>query len=307
MNKLLGTKYPIIQGAMANIADGKFAADVSNAGALGIIATGNMDRLRAREEINICKSLTDKPFGVNLMLMNPNCDDIVEELLEQKVAFVTTGAGNPGKYVDALRSVGTKVIPVVPSVAFANRMERLDIHAIIVEGTEAGGHIGESTTFTLIPQVKDKVNVPVIAAGGIADGRGMLASFVLGASAVQIGTALLVAKECRIHQNYKDLVLKAKDTSTIVTGRSKHAPVRVYKNKMAKKYTDMEKTNIDTLELEKLTLGSLRKAVVEGDIDAGSFMMGQIAGLVNEEKTLEQIFKDIMAGFEEEKKRIADV
>ena len=307
MNKLLGTKYPIIQGAMANIADGKFAADVSNAGALGIIATGNMDRLRAREEINICKSLTDKPFGVNLMLMNPNCDDIVEELLEQKVAFVTTGAGNPGKYVDALRSVGTKVIPVVPSVAFANRMERLDIHAIIVEGTEAGGHIGESTTFTLIPQVKDKVNVLVIAAGGIADGRGMLANFVLGASAVQIGTALLVAKECRIHQNYKDLVLKAKDTSTIVTGRSKHAPVRVYKNKMAKKYTDMEKTNIDTLELEKLTLGSLRKAVVEGDIDAGSFMMGQIAGLVNEEKTLEQIFKDIMAGFEEEKKRIADV
>lgn len=307
MNNLLGTKYPIIQGAMANISDGRFAAAASNAGALGIIATGSMDRARVREEINICKSLTDKPFGVNLMLMNPHCDEIVEELLEQKVAFVTTGAGNPGKYVDALHSVGTKVIPVVPSVAFAVRMERLDIHAVIVEGTEAGGHIGESTTFTLLPQVKDKVKVPVIAAGGIADGRGMLASFVLGASAVQMGTALLVSKECCIHQNYKDLVLKAKDTSTIVTGRSKHAPVRVYKNNMAKKYADMEKTNINTEELEKLTLGSLRKAVVEGDVDGGSFMMGQTAGLVNEEKTLAEIFEDIMRGFEEEKKRIADV
>lgn len=307
MNKLLGTKYPIIQGAMANITDGRFAAAVSNAGALGIIATGSMDRARVREEINICKSLTDKPFGVNLMLMNPYCDEIVEELLEQKVAFVTTGAGNPGKYVDSLRAVGTKVIPVVPSVALAMRMERFDIHAVIVEGTEAGGHIGESTTFALLPQVKDKVKVPVIAAGGIADGRGMLASFVLGASAVQIGTALLVSKECCIHQNYKNLVLKAKDTSTIVTGRSKHAPVRVYKNNMAKKYADMEKTNINTEELEKLTLGSLRKAVIEGDVDGGSFMMGQIAGLVNEERTLEEIFESIMKGFEEEKKRIADV
>ncbi len=296
LNKLLNIKYPIIQGAMANIANAKFAASVSNSGALGVIGTGAMDAKMVKEAIRECKLLTDKPFGVNVMLMNPHSDEIMEVIIDENVPVVTTGAGNPGKYVKKLKEKGIKVIPVVPSVALAKRMERIDVDAVIVEGTEAGGHVGELTTMALVPQVKDAVNIPVIAAGGIGDSRGFLAALSLGAIGVQLGTCLLVAKECPIHQNYKNAVINAKDIDTVVTGRSLNTPVRILKNNMSRKYIELEKELSSREELEKLTLGSLRRAVFEGDINDGSVMMGQIAGLIKEEKSLKAIFEEIVNG-----------
>ena len=299
LNQLLNIKYPIIQGAMANIADGKFAATVSQSGALGIIATGSMNEVQAREEIRICKSLTEQPFGVNVMLMNPYCDQIIDVIIEEKVPVVTTGAGNPGKYMEKLKNAGIKVLPVVPSVALAKRMERSGADAVIVEGGESGGHVGEMTTMALVPQVKDAVSIPVIAAGGIGDGRGVAAAFALGAIGVQVGTCLLAASECPIHQNYKDIVFKAKDTDTVVTGRSVNTPVRIYKNKMAKNYLALEGKFESREELERLTLGSLRKAVVDGDVNSGSFMMGQIAGMIKEEKSMKDIIEGLIASLKQ--------
>ncbi|MCD7949822.1 MAG: nitronate monooxygenase [Erysipelotrichaceae bacterium] len=297
LNEMLGIEYPIIQGAMANIANADFAAAVSNAGALGIIATGSMDANQTRAEIQKCKTLTTKPFWVNVMLMNPNAADIVDVIVEEKVAVVTTGAGNAGAYVEKLKNAGIKVFPVVPSVALAKRMERLGVDGVIAEGGESGGHVGEMMTMALLPQVVDALNIPVIGAGGIGDGRGMAAALALGAVGIQIGTSLLVSEECPIHENYKNAVIKAKDTDTTVTGRSVNTPVRVMKNKMTRKYLAMEGQIESREELEKLTLGSLRRAVVEGDVQNGSLMMGQIAGMSKEVKPLKQIFEDYMSSF----------
>ncbi len=300
LNEMLNIKYPIIQGGMANIATGEFAAAVSNAGGLGLIASGGFDAERIREEIQKCRVLTDKPFGVNLMLMNPDVDNIAKMLVEEKVAVITTGAGSPEKYVADWKAVGSKVIPVVASVALAKRMERMGVDAIIAEGGESGGHVGEMTTMTLVPMVVDAVCVPVIAAGGIADGRGMVAAFALGAIGVQIGTCLLASEECPIHENYKQAVVKAKDNGTTVTGRSAGAPVRVIKNSMTREYLKMEAQNVSRDELEQLTLGSLRKAVLEGDTKNGSLMAGQICGLVKEVKPVAQILEEIYEGAKQE-------
>ena len=307
INEILGIKYPIFQGAMANISTAEFAADVSNSGALGIIGTGAMDAEMVRESIKKCKELTDKPFGVNVMLMNPYCDEIIEVILEEKVAVVTTGAGNPGVYVEKLKAQGIKVIPVVPSVALARRMESVGVDAVIVEGTESGGHVGELSTMALVPQVVDAINIPVIAAGGIADGRGFNAAISLGAIGVQVGTCLLVAKECPVHQNYKNAVIKAKDIDTVVTGRSINTPVRILKNDMSRKFLQLEKEVSSREELEKLTLGSLKKAVVEGDVKNGSVMLGQISGMIKEEKTLKEIFENIMQESKVEFKRLKNL
>jgi enoyl-[acyl-carrier protein] reductase II len=297
IRELLNIKYPIIQGGMANIATHKLASAVSNAGGLGIIGSGGWDKDKLREEIRLTKELTDKPFGVNIMLMNPHASDLSDLVIEEGIKVVTTGAGNPGIYMEKWKKAGIIVIPIVPSVAFAKRLVRSGADALIVEGTEAGGHIGEITTFTLIPQVVDAVNVPVIAAGGIADRRGLDAAFVLGAQGVQIGTVLLASFECPIHDNYKNKVINAKDTDTIVTGRHTGAPVRVLKNKMAREYIELTKHgNIKLEELEKLTLGSLRRAVLDGDLDNGSFMAGQSAGLVKEIRSCEVILKSIFEG-----------
>lgn len=295
LNKMLNIKYPIIQGAMANIATAKFAACVSNCGGLGIIATGSMDAIQTRQEIQECKQLTSKPFGVNVMLMNPYAKEIIDVIVEEGVPVVTTGAGNPGPYMQQLKDAGIKVFPVVPSVGLAKRMERSGADAIIVEGGESGGHVGEMTTMALLPQVVDAVNIPVIGAGGIGDGRGMLAAFALGACGVQVGTCLLVADECPIHENYKLAVMKAKDTDTVVTGRSLNTPVRILKNQMSRQYLEIESQLESREELEKLTLGALRKAVQEGDMKNGSVMMGQIAGMVKVQKPMQQILDDMMA------------
>lgn len=295
LNEILNIKYPIIQGAMANIATAEFAACVSNCGGLGIIATGSMNVEQSRAEIRKCKSLTDKPFGVNVMLMNPYAEEIIDVICEENVAVVTTGAGNPGPYIEKLKASGAKVLPVVPSVALARRMERAGADAIIVEGGEAGGHVGEMTTMALLPQVVDAVTIPVIGAGGIADGRGVVAAFALGACGVQVGTCLLVADECPVHENYKDAVIKAKDTDTVVTGRSLNSPVRILKNQMSREYLKIEATLEDREELEKLTLGALRKAVQEGDMKMGSVMMGQIGGMVKEKKSMQDILDTMMS------------
>ena len=298
LNEILGTKYPIIQGGMANIATGEFAAACSNAGALGMIATGGWDGDRLRQEIRRAKELTDKPFGVNLMLMNPHIEDLAKVVVEEGVQVVTTGAGNPGKYVPAWKEADIKVFPVVAAPILAKRLERYGIDGVIAEGTESGGHVGEMTTMALVPQVADAVSVPVIAAGGIADGRQMAAAFALGACGVQVGTCLLTSNECPIHDNYKQAVLKAGANDTTVTGRSGGAPVRVLKNKMAREYLRMEKQNLPLEEMEKLTLGSLRRAVFDGDWDTGSFMAGQVAGMMTEIKPLRQIFEELMAGYQ---------
>ena len=294
LRDLLGIEYPIIQGGMANIADHRLASAVSNAGALGLIGAGGWDADRVREEIRKTKKLTDKPFGVNIMLMSPHAEAISDLVIEENIKVVTTGAGNPGIYMKKWKEAGIIVIPVVPSVAFAKRLARNGADALVVEGTEAGGHIGEISTMVLVPQVVDAVDIPVIAAGGIADSRGLDAAFVLGAKGVQLGTVLLASHECPIHENYKNKVIKAKDTETVVTGRQTGAPVRVLKNKMAREYLDLTKYGTASLEqLEKLTLGSLRKAVFDGDLDGGSFMAGQSAGLVKEIRSCKEILKDI--------------
>lgn len=296
LNEILGTEFPIIQGGMANIATGEFAAACSNAGALGVIATGGM--LKAdllREQIKICKSLTDKPFGVNLMLMNPCADEMARIIIEEGVKVVTTGAGSPGKYIPAWKEAGVKVLPVVAASILAKRLVRSGADAIIAEGTESGGHVGEMTTMALVPQVIDAVDVPVIAAGGIADGRQMAAALALGACGVQVGTCLLASQECPIHDNYKQAILKAKDTDTTVTGRSIGGPVRVLKNKMAREYLALEKRGATLEELETVTLGGLRRAVFDGDMDHGSVMSGQVAGMLHEIRPVRQIFEDLYA------------
>lgn len=307
MNKvceLLKTKYPLIQGGMANIATAQLASAVSNAGGLGLIGAGGNDEEWVREEIRKCRQLTDKPFGVNIMLMSPHASKIAQVVIEEKVAVVTTGAGNPNPYIPAWKEAGIVVIPVVPSVALAKRVENAGADAVVVEGTESGGHVGELTTLALVPQVVDAVKIPVIAAGGIADRRGVLAVFALGASGIQVGTVLLASEECPIHENYKRMVIEAKDTDTIVTGRNVGAPVRVLKNPMAKEYVRLANSGASFEELEKLTLGSLRRAVFEGDLEKGSFMAGQISGLIKEVKPVKTIIEELFFNIEEFKNNL---
>lgn len=295
ITELLGCKYPIIQGGMAWISEHNLASAVSNAGGVGLIAGGSAPIDYLRDQIRKCKEKTDKPFGVNIMLMSPNADDLAQLCIDEKVAVVTTGAGNPGKYIPAWKEAGIKVIPVIPSVALAKRMERAGADAVVAEGTESGGHIGENTTMCLVPQVVDALEIPVIAAGGIADGRGIAASFMLGAEGVQIGTRFLASEECQIHQTYKELVIKAKDTDSVVTGRYTGHPCRNVKTKFSKKLANGEKDGSLTPEqFEEITLGSLRKAVQDGNLDEGSFLCGAIAGMVNEIKPCDAIVKELM-------------
>ncbi len=291
--ELLKTKYPVIQGGMANIADHCLASAVSNAGGLGVIAAGGNNPEWVRAEIRKCRELTSGWFGVNIMLMSPHASAIAEVVIEEKVPVVITGAGNPGPYVEGWKRAGIVVIPVIASVALAKRMERAGVDAVIAEGTEAGGHVGELTTMALVPQVADALGIPVIAAGGIADKRGVVAAFVLGAKGVQLGTVLLASEECPVHPNYKQKILEAKDTDTVVTGRRTKAPVRVLKNPMAREYLRLSESGVSLEELEKMTLGSLRKAVLDGDLENGSFMAGQIAGLVKEIKPVRKIFEEM--------------
>lgn len=298
LNQILGTQFPIMQGGMAQVATGAFAAAVSNAGALGIIGTGAMNGEMMRKEIETAKSQTDKPFGVNLMMMNPDVEEMAQIIAEEKPSVVTTGAGNPGKYVKMWKEQGIKVIPVVSSVALAKRLEREGVDAIIAEGTESGGHIGELTTMVLLPQVADAVSVPVIGAGGIASGRQMKAAEILGAVGVQIGTVLLGSEECPIHANYKNALIKAKDRATVVTGRSVGVPVRVLKNGMTRDYLELEQSGAEKMELEKFTLGALRRAVHEGDVDRGSLMAGQDASYIKEIRPLRVILEEMMKEYE---------
>ena len=293
--KLLNIKYPIIQGGMAWVADSSLASAVSNAGGLGLIAGGNAPKEIIKEQIRNCRELTDKPFCVNVMLLSPFADEIIDLIIEEKIPVITTGAGNPAKYIDRLKEAGVKVIPVVPSIALAQRMEKLGADAIIVEGTEAGGHVGELTTMVLTPQVVDSVNIPVIAAGGIADGRGIVAAFALGAKGVQIGTRFICSDECNVHENYKNMVLKSKDRDAIVTGRSTGHPVRTLKNKLAKEILNMEKEGQSPEEIDKRGIGSLRIATVEGDIHNGSFMAGQIASIIKDIKPCKEILDDMVS------------
>lgn len=295
ITELLGIEYPVIQGGMAWVADYHLAAAVSNAGGLGLIAAGGAPAEWVREQIRETKKLTDKPFGVNIMLMNPEADKIAKVILEEDIKVVTTGAGSPEKYMADWKAAGVKVIPVIASVALAKRMERCGADAVVAEGTEAGGHIGELTTMVLVPQVVDAVNIPVIAAGGIADGRGMAAAFMLGARGIQMGTVFAVSKESVIHENYKNSILKAKDIDSRVTGRSTGHPIRVLRNDMARKYLEMEKEGAPFEELEKMTLGSLRRAVQDGDAKNGSLMAGQIAGMIKEERSCEDIIKSTVS------------
>ncbi len=295
ITELLGIEYPIIQGGMAWVAESHLAAAVSAAGGLGLIGGANAPAEVIRNYIREIKAVTDKPFGVNVMLMSPYADDVAKVVVEEGVPVVTTGAGNPEKYMEMWKAAGIKVIPVVASVALAKRMERYGADAVVAEGTESGGHIGEATTMTLVPQVVDAVSIPVIAAGGIGDGRGIAAAFMLGAEAVQMGTRFLVAKECIVHQNYKDRVLKAKDIDSAVTGRSHGHPVRCLRNQMTREYVKLENEGKSFEELEYLTLGTLRKAVVEGDVTNGTVMAGQIAGLVSKEQTCKEMIDEMMA------------
>ena len=288
ITELLNIKYPIIQGGMAWIADASLAVGVSEAGGLGIISgVGPTEVVRA--QIRKAKELTDKPFGVNVMLMQDNADEIAHLVCDEKVPVVTTGAGSPGKYIEMWKSHGIKVIPVVPSVAIAKRMEKFGADAVIAEGMESGGHIGQTTTMSLVPQVVDAVNIPVIAAGGIGDGRGIAASFMLGAVGVQMGTRFLVSNECNVHKNYKEKVLKAKDIETEVTGTSTSHPVRVLRNKLTREYIKIEKSNSNSEKLESLTRGALRKAVIEGDTENGSVMAGQCASMAHEIMTCKEL------------------
>ncbi|MDB2100497.1 enoyl-[acyl-carrier-protein] reductase FabK [Clostridium paraputrificum] len=290
--QLLDIEYPIFQGGMAWIADASLAAAVSEAGGLGII-TGTAPTDWVRDEIRKAKKLTDNPFGVNIMLMDVHADEIAKMVCEEGVKVVTTGAGSPGKYMEMWKAHGVKVIPVVASVALAKRMEKAGADAIIAEGTESGGHVGQLTTMALVPQVVDAVNIPVLAAGGIGDGRGVAASFMLGAEGVQLGTRFLVAKECTVHQNYKNRVIKAKDIDTEVTGRSTGHPIRVIKNKLTREFMKLEKEGASVDQLEELGRGCLSKAV-KGDVDFGSVMAGQISGLINKEQSCKEIIEEIM-------------
>uniref|UniRef100_UPI003F68C907 enoyl-[acyl-carrier-protein] reductase FabK n=1 Tax=Streptococcus pluranimalium TaxID=82348 RepID=UPI003F68C907 len=315
ITELLNIKYPIFQGGMAWVADGDLAGSVSKAGGLGIIGGGNAPKEVVKANIDKVKSMTDKPFGVNIMLLSPFADDIVDLVIEEGVKVVTTGAGNPGKYMERLHTAGITVIPVVPSVALAKRMEKLGVDAVIAEGMEAGGHIGNLTTMTLVRQVVEAIDIPVIAAGGIADGHGMAAGFMLGAEAVQVGTRFVVAKESNAHQAFKDKVLKAKDIDTVVSASVVGHPVRAIKNKLATAYSQAEKDflagNKSAEEIEELGAGALRNAVIDGDVVNGSVMAGQIAGLVSKEETCAEILEDLYTGAKtviaEEAKRWTDL
>lgn len=299
---LLGVKYPIIQGGMAWVATAELAAAVSNAGGLGLIGCGAAPVEVVKEEILKVKKMTDKPFGVNVMLLSPHADSIMEMLYDENVSIVTTGAGNPGKYIDKLKQVGTKVIPVVPSVALAKRMEKAGADAVIVEGTEAGGHIGELTTMTVVPQVVDNVDIPVIAAGGIADGRGYIAAMSLGAEGVQIGTRFVCSDECIAHAEYKNKIIESKDRDAIVTGRITGHPVRIIKNKLSRRIINLEKDIKNKDEIDNLTVGSLKKAAIDGNVEDGSVMAGQSSGIISDIKSCKMIIEDIMAEAEKVKK-----
>ena len=298
ITELLGIEYPVIQGGMAWVAEHNLAAAVSNAGGLGLIGAASAPAEVVREEIRKCKELTDKPFGVNIMLLNPNAPEVAQVVVEEGVRVVTTGAGNPAKYMELWKQAGVKVIPVIASVAMAKMMERAGADAVVAEGMESGGHIGSTTTFALIPQTVDAVEIPVIAAGGIADGRGLAAAFMLGAEAVQMGTRFVAAKESIVHPNYKEKIIKAKDIDSTVTGTTTGHPVRCLKNAMTREYQRLEKEGADFMELEKLTLGSLRKAVIEGDVTGGTLMAGQIAGLVKREDSCAEIIQEIVGDAE---------
>ena len=307
LDETLHLKYPLIQGGMARVATGAFAAAVSNAGALGLRGSGGMTCDMLREAIHEAKSKTYRIFGVNLMLMNPEADAQAQLVIDEGIKVVTTGAGNPGKYMKAWKEAGIIVMPVVPSAALAKRMERAGADAVIAEGTESGGHVGELTTMALVPQVKSAVSIPVIAAGGIASGKQALAALALGADGFQVGTMLLASYEAPIHENYKQAILKAKDTGTVVTGRIGGTPVRIIKNKMAKNYIKKEKEGASLMELEKFTLGGLRRAVVDGDVDTGSLMAGQVAGMVNKEDSLEHIIANLFDELKAEQKRVSEI
>ena len=289
VTELLGIEYPIIQGGMAWVAEYHLAAAVSNAGGLGLIGAASAPAEWVRDQIRKAKELTDRPFGVNIMLMSPYAEEVAQVVVEEGVKVVTTGAGNPEKYMEMWKKAGVKVIPVVASAALAKRMERCGADAVVAEGCEAGGHIGENTTMCLVPQIVDAVKIPVIAAGGIADGRGMAAAFMLGAKGVQMGTHFIVTDECQVHNAYKERILKAKDIDSRVTGRSTGHPVRALRNDMTKKYLELEKQGASFEELEQLTLGGLRKAVLDGDVKDGSVMAGQIAGLVKERMSCKEL------------------
>ena len=302
-----GMRYPLIQGGMANIATAQLAAAVSNAGGLGLVGAGGMTTDMLRDNIRKCREMTPNVFGVNLMLMHPMIDEMAKAVVEEGVKFVTTGAGNPAKYMEAWKAAGITIVPVVPSAALAKRMERFGADAVIVEGCEAGGHIGELTTMALVPQVVDAVGIPVVAAGGIASGRQVLAAFALGASGVQVGTCLLVAEECPVHENYKRAVVGATDTATTVTGRINGVPVRIIKNKMAMNYIKREKEGATKEELEHFTLGSLRRAVFEGDVDTGSLMAGQVAGMCKQIRPCAEIIQSLFAEYEQAYDRLQRV
>lgn len=293
VTELLNIEYPIIQGAMARIADSSLAAAVSNGGGLGIIASGGESKEWLSNEIDKVRTLTDKPFGVNLMLLSPNLEELIEVIFEKKVRIVTTGAGNPGKYIKALKEHNIIVIPVVASVALGIRVERAGAHMMVGEGLEAGGHIGDITTMALIPQLKDAVSIPVVAAGGIGDGRGVAAAFMLGAEGVQVGTRFVVAEECTVHESYKQAIIKAKDSDTVATGRSTGHPVRVLKNRLSKEVLTMEKNMTDPNEIAKLCTGRLYDAVKKGDMEMGSVMSGQIAGLVKQIQPAKEIIREM--------------
>ncbi len=290
LTKLLGIRFPILQGGMAWVSSSSLVAAVSNAGGLGVLGSGSMDLDHLRQEIHAIKAQTDKPFGVNIMLLMPNAAEIFDICLKERVAVVTTGAGNPGPYVKACKEAGTKVIPVVSSVALAKRLERSGVDALVAEGTESGGHIGEITTMVLIPQIVDAVSIPVIAAGGIADARGLVAAFALGAEGIQMGTRFILSRECHAHPNYKKVVAQAKDRDTVATGYSTGHPVRVIMNKLAKQYIEAEKKGATPEQLDEMGRGALRRAVVEGNIDEGTVMAGQVCGLIDTEEPVANIF-----------------
>lgn len=294
INEMLGIKYPIIQGAMTLITDGKFASTVSNAGGLGIIASGEWDKNRVREEIHIARSLTDKPFGVNLYMMSPYVEDIVDLIIEEKIPVVTTGAHSPEKYIKRFKEAGCKVFPVVASVTMAKRIERFGIDGVIAEGMESGGHVGEATTMSLLPQMVKVLKVPIIAAGGIASGSQMTAALAMGASGIQIGTILLASEESDVHENYKKAILKAHDNDTTVILKNTGAPVRVLKNRLARKYLEMERNNSIDEEALKDSFDALFRGIFQGDLENGSMPLGQIAGLIDEIKPVKEILDDIM-------------
>jgi enoyl-[acyl-carrier protein] reductase II len=304
--KMLGIKYPIFQGGMAWIGTAELASAVSNAGGLGIIGAGNMPPDLLRKEIQKCKRWTTKPFGVNVMLLSPYAKEVMEVVIEERVPVVTTGAGNPGEYVPKLKEIGSKVFPVIASVALAKRLVRSGADGVIAEGMESGGHIGEITTMALVPQAVDALDVPVIAAGGIADSRGMAAAFALGAHAVQMGSRFVMSEECIAHPNYKDLILKARDRSTVVTGRTLGHPARVLQNHFTRKFLKMEAEGAPAEELEKLGVGSLHRATHEGDVQNGSVMIGEISGMLNDIKPVQQIIDDIVSGLPQAIEHLSD-